>query len=397
LAFAALAARADPGVGEEQAAASSRGSLELNLRYRYESVDEDGFDSTAKASLLRTRVTAESGELGPLTGLLEIDDVTSVGIDHYNSTENGKIGYPTIADPEGTEVNQAWLRYRRQDLDATLGRQRIVLDRGRFVGAKPWRQNEQTYDGVRLQWNSGPDFTVDLSLVNQVNRAFGPRDGSNPGDWHGDSAFLRLSHKTDTGHELAGFAYRLDVHAQSDFDAGKTINNSSNTVGVAYGGTLSGVELLARIALQTDTGQSESDYRAPYYVLELAAPLGALNIRTAYEVLAADNGVGFSTPLANGHAYQGWADKFLATPGDGLQDVWLSLEGNVGPVALMARYHDFRAESSGTGFGSELDLQARWVVNEWLTATAKAAVFDSASSERYPDTHKVWLMFEIWL
>ena len=38
-------------------------------------------------------------------------------------------------------------------------------------------------------------------------------------------------------------------------------------------------------------------------------------------MLGSDNGVGFSTPLNNGHRYQGWADKFLATPGDGIEDV----------------------------------------------------------------------------
>ena len=128
--------------------------------------------------------------------------------------------------------------------------------------------------------------------------------------------------------------------------------------------------------------------------MELAAPVGAMTLRAAYEGLGADNGVGFATPLANGHRYQGWADKFLATPGDGIEDAWVSLEGKLGPLGLTARYHDFRAESSSVRFGNEVDLQAQWVINSRFTATAKAAFFSTDAPDRYPDTTKAWLMLQ---
>ncbi|MDP5070469.1 MAG: alginate export family protein [Congregibacter sp.] len=283
------------------------------------------------------------------------------------------------------------------NLDATLGRQRIVLDEGRFVGSKPWRQNEQTYDAARLQWKALPGLAIDASYVAQVSRGFGPVDGSNPADWHGDSAFLRTSYKFSERHELLGFAYRLDVDAQSDFNAARTVNNSSDTVGLAYRGEFSGLKLLARVATQTASGGSELDYRAPYYVVELEAPLGDIRLGAAYEVLGAGNGVGFGTPLANGNRYQGWADKFLATPEDGLRDAWISLDGKLGPLALTARYHDFSAESSSVRFGTEVDLQAGWVINGWLTATAKVAVFESDAPGLYTDTTKAWLMLQLRL
>lgn len=226
---------------------------------------------------------------------------------------------------------------------------------------------------------------------------FGPADGSNPADWHGDSTFLRARYDLSDGHSLVGFAYLLDVEAQSGFTAGKTVNSASDTLGVAYRGAFAGVKLLARYATQTDSGASELDYRASYYVLELDAPLGGMRLKAAHEVLGADNGVGFGTPLANGHRYQGWADKFLATPGDGLTDTWVSLDGNVGPVALTARYHDFNADASSASFGTEIDLQARWVINKWLSATAKAALFETDNPARYPDTTKAWLMLQVRL
>ncbi|WOJ94428.1 alginate export family protein [Congregibacter variabilis] len=397
LGLLAVTVRADVSLSEQLTSAVSDSSIALDLRYRYEMVDEDGFDDPAKASLLRSRVTFESGKVGRLSALLQIDDVRSLGSEDYNSTENGKVQYPTIADPEGTEFNQAWLRYSADDLKATLGRQRILLDRGRFIGAKPWRQNAQTYDALRLQWDASADFSIDASYVTQVSRVFGPADGSNPADWHGDSTFVRMSYDFADGHELVGFAYLLDVAAQSDFSAAKTVNNSSNTFGVAYSGVFSGLNILARLATQEDSGASELDYRAPYYIIEMAAPLGDMALKAAYEVLGADNGVGFGTRLANGHGHQGWADKFLATPGDGIKDAWVSLAGNLGPLALTARYHDFRAESSSVNFGSEIDLQAQWQINAWLTATAKAAVFETEAPDRYPDTKKAWLALQIRL
>ena len=58
------------------------------------------------------------------------------------------------------------------------------------------------------------------------------------------------------------------------------------------------------------------------------------------------------------------------------------------------RYHDFRAESSSITFGRELDFQAQWTVSKRLTATLKAAFFDSKTADRYPDTTKAWVMLQ---
>lgn len=386
-----------PGVCAAQGTApeaNTDGKISLDLRYRFEYVDEDGFDNTARASLLRSRITMLSPEISGFSAGLEIDDVSNIGVDDYNSTENGKPEFPTIADPEGTTVNQAFLRFRTANANATAGRQRILLGDMRFIGAKPWRNNEQTYDGVRLQWQGGDTLSLDGSYVNRVSRAFGPDDGANPAEWKGDSVFLRGKYSFSGEHSLAAFSYRLDVEAQADFSAGKTVNNSSDSLGLEYRGAFSGVNIRGAVATQEDAGASELNYRASYYVVEFAAPWRGLEFKGAHEVLGADNGVGFATPLANGHRYQGWADKFLNTPGDGLEDTWLSVDGKISNVALTASYHDFRAESSSLTFGRELDFQAQWTVSKRLTATLKAAFFDSKAADRYPDTTKAWLMLQ---
>lgn len=388
------AATAQHEESSEPANALSDGTATLDLRYRYEDVHEKGFDEHAQASLLRTRLTLESASTFPLSARLEVDNVSSIGADNYNSTENGLSQYPTIADPEGTDINQAWLGYSQDGLLATAGRQRILLGDKRFIGSKPWRNNEQTYDGVRLRWTGPDQLSIDASYVNRVNRVFGPGDGANPAHWRGDNIFLRGNYAIADGHRLTAFGYWLDVDAQDDFSSAKTVNNSSDTLGIEYALSLAEVDLRATWAWQQDAGSSELDYTARYYVLELGTRQWGLSINAAYEVLAADNGVGFATPLANGHGYQGWADKFLSTPPDGLEDAWISLGGKIGPVELTARYHDFRAEASSVRFGTEIDLQAQWTLAPKLTATVKAALFDARTPQRYADTEKFWLMLQ---
>ncbi|MEM8491315.1 MAG: alginate export family protein [Pseudomonadota bacterium] len=388
-------AASEPGSLLDQAIAA--GSANLDLRYRYESVEQEGFDATARASLLRSRLTLSTANIRGFSATLEVDNVSSVGAEDYNSTENGKRSFPTIADPEGTNFNQGYIRYSQDELRITGGRQRILLGDMRFIGSKPWRQNEQTYDGIRLQWTGASKLSVDASYVNRVNRIFGPDDGANPADWRGDSYFLRAGYPLGDDHSVSAFAYSVDVGGQDGFGAGKTVNNSSDSLGIEYKGKYTGIDLRLAWATQTDGGASELDYRSGYYFIELGGSVNRVGLRAGHEVLGGDNGVGFATPLANGHKYNGWADKFLATPGDGLEDTWVSLSGPLGPVALTARYHDFRAEDSSAEFGSEVDLQAQWKVSEAFTATLKAGLFNSDSPDRFDDTDKLFLILQLKL
>ena len=82
-------------------------------------------------------------------------------------------------------------------------------------------------------------------------------------------------------------------------------------------------------------------------------------------MLGSDNGVGVKTPYATLHGFQGWADKFLTTPADGIEDFYLGLSGKLGGVTLGATYHDFQAEESSADFGTEIDLVATWPSGRW--------------------------------
>ena len=372
------------------------GTVALDFRYRFEGVDQDGFSKDAEASTLRSRITATSGSLHGFTVLGEVDNVSEIGSDHYNSTVNGETQYPVVADPKGTEINQVYLKYTMDSANGIYGRQRINYSNQRFVGGVAWRQNEQTFDGFRANWQALESLNLDYGYTYRVHRVFGPDDGANPAEWSGDNHFAYADWKVAEGHNIGAFGYHIDVDSQHNYSAAKTVNNSSDTWGIEYIGKVWQLNVRAAYASQSDAGDSELNYDADYYFAEVGGKLADIGLKAGYEVLAAGDGVGFATPLATLHKFQGWADQFLSTPRDGVEDAYVGADVAVGPVMLAAVYHDFQAEDSSEDFGSEIDLSATWPVNEHFTTELKFAGF-SADSNRYSDVNKLWVTLQLKL
>ena len=138
-----------------------------------------------------------------LNVLAEIENVSSVG--QYDSTSNGKTQYPVIADPEGTNVNQIYLGYHNGAITGTFGRQRINQDGQRFIGGVGWRQNEQTYDGYRLEYALNKATKLDYTFVHNVNRIFGPT--TSKADEKGAFHFGHASFKINDNHKITAFVY----------------------------------------------------------------------------------------------------------------------------------------------------------------------------------------------
>ncbi len=373
----------------------SNGKANFDFRYRYEIVDQEGFDEDAGASTLRSRLSFTSATLNGVSFMAEVDNVSSIGDEKYNSTVNGNTEYPVVADPTGTDINQAYLKYTGETAAGIYGRQRILHSNQRFVGGVAWRQNEQTFDGFRATWKQPETFKLDYSYVYNVNRLFGPDDGVNPPDLHGQNHFLYGDWNTGEKHKIAGFAYFLDFDMQSGYPAGKNVDNSSDTFGIEYNGNMDLLQLHAAWATQSDAGNSTLKYDADYYVIDVSGKAGAVTLGAGYEVLGAGDGVGFKTPLATLHKFQGWADKFLSTPGDGVKDAYISIAGTAGPVKLKAVYHDFSAEDGGASFGQELDLVGTWSINKRFSTQLKFADFSTDNVARFGDTTKVWLTLQL--
>ncbi len=362
----------------------------FNFRLRYEGVEQDGFANEADALTYRIRAGFETGALNNTKLLVEFDHIDDL-VDDYNSTINGKGAYPVVADPQTTELNRFQLTNTSlPDTTVTLGRQRIILDDSRFVGNVGWRQNEQTFDALRVTNTGFGDLKIDAAYVNQANRIFG--DDSPAGRWTGDSYLFNVSHPTPIG-SLTGFAYLIDAD-----EAGAA---SSQTFGARLkGGTPVGpgkLKYTFSLAQQSDYGSSNLDYEADYYLIDAAYVVDKIKFGGGYEVLGGDDARGFQTPFATLHKFQGFADKFLVTPATGIEDLYVSAgytPGDLGPFAKVKfgiTYHDFSAESSSGDYGSEVDFVAgaKWNV---LAFTLKYA--DYSADGFSTDTQKLWFQVD---
>ncbi|WP_105169726.1 alginate export family protein [Pseudoalteromonas sp. T1lg23B] len=359
----------------------SEGKVSGLLRYRYENVDQDGVANKAHASTLLTRLNYTSGTLNAVKAVFEVDNVTSIGAENYNSTVNGVTGHPVVADPTGTEVNQAHLQFNRENVSFILGRQRINLDDQRFVGAVAWRQNEQTYDGYRAIYKAHEALRVDYSYIYNVNRIFGQKSAAS--DLHGKLHLGNISYQANPDTSITGFAYLFD------FDTAPAI--STQTFGIRFSGKLfDEVAYTLSYANQQEYADNPNDFSADYLLAQVQGKLSHLGWTIGYESLGSDNGVGFSTPLATAHKFQGFADKFLGTPPNGVADWYFGLNGALSGVKLAVTYHQFDSVKNDIDYGSEIDFTATYKVSDRCNLLLKYAMYDA--DEVATDTDKLWLM-----
>ena len=145
------------------------GTVGGQFRLRYEDVDQDRAPSEAQALTLRTRITYTSGAISNFSALLEMEDVRIVG--GVNDYSLGAVGFhpgehASIADPGTTELDQAFLQYKRDGLELRGGRQAILLNDHRFVGDVGWRQDRQTFDAMSALYS--PSETLSLSYAHMT-------------------------------------------------------------------------------------------------------------------------------------------------------------------------------------------------------------------------------------
>jgi len=370
--------------------ALARGKVSVNARLRYEGVDQTGLRD-ADALTLRTRLGYTTASLQGWKAMLEAENITAADGDSYSQAgiNPGGAGRAVVADPESTEINQAWLAFESGQTQATLGRQRLVLDNARFIGDVAWRQNQQTFDALVLQNKSLAKTTLTYAYLHQINRVFSDRHPQ--GDWESASHVVNAAYSGLPGGTLAGYAYLLD------FD--NAAANACATYGAYYTGStaLGGDTKLvyrAEAAWQTDYASSPLNYSARYLGLEAGLAFKAVTLAAGYELLGEDNNVGFKTPLATLHAFNGWADLFLATPAAGLRDSYIKVTATLPEgFSLLAFYHRFTLDRTGTDVGDELDVQLSRKFGKSVTALAKFADF-RRDTPAFPNVRKLWLQVE---
>ncbi|WP_100656905.1 alginate export family protein [Alteromonas flava] len=359
------------------------GSANIDFRLRYEGVDQNNALNDANALTLRTFANFKTKANHGFSIFVEVENNLAL-IDDYNDTLGDGTQYSVVADPQSTELDQAYVQYQQDNLTAKLGRQVINLDNHRFVGNVGWRQDKQTFDAVSVKYTYA-DAEFFYAYIDKRNRIF-----ADERDIDAKDHLLNASIKTPAG-KLTGYGYLLEV--------------DSPTVNVidTWGARLVGQQSIGDIPLSyTAEYASQSieaganDFDTDYLLLEAGFTLGELTVKAGMESLGSDAGlVAFSTPLATLHKFNGWSDQFLGTPGVGLDDMYVALSGKALEGKWSVIYHDFSADESNAlldDLGSEWNaIYTTKVANKYPVGIKFARYSAGDEALGKVDTNKLWV------
>lgn len=387
----------------------NNGAVKMDLSYRWENVNQDAGPripgsrpartvETANANTARLRLGLLSPTFYDFQAFAEYEGNYAMQED-YNSLRNGRTAYSTVADPDLSELNQAWISYKGiPDTLVKVGRQRIKLDDDRFIGNVGWRQMESTYDAILLTHNNQTLFglTVNAGYLDNTRTITSTKENLN-------APILNVNYKVGDWGNLIGYGYWLDYREQENF------YKSSQTYGLRFDGkspqffnTVNAV-YTAEWGKQSDYGDNPNHYQADR--INLMGGLSAYNL-TLSGAMEQLNGYGYSnnvtttngrtykafqTPLGTNHAFQGWADLFLTTPANGIRDVFATASYKMMNDSLVVTgvYHDFSDDTGTLQYGKEWDFSVLKKFGKHYSLLAKYANYNADGFGT--DTQRIWL------
>ncbi|BCD68878.1 porin [Nitratiruptor sp. YY09-18] len=380
----------------------SNPKVSLEIRPRYEYVDQDNKPDEASALTVRTALglNANLFDVDGLGAQLQVINVANLTNDYAPEDKSGR--YPVVADESQTRVTQANVSYSTNGFAVIVGRKMVVLDNARFIGNVGWRQMPQTYDLAALIYNGVENLSLLGAYVWNVNRIFAT-DGNGPLNKHMKTGSVLLHGAYKVAPELTITAYDYMVENFADH-IGIRLTGKVDLNGVKVGYT-------AEYAVQNDPSLDDEDdplyspnrkQDTEYYNVAVNATYSGFIGGLGFEHLG-DKGSGdfaFWTPLATLHAMNGWADMFLKTPPEGLEDFTIKLGYNFGEYGkIIGIYHSFNADTDNSAgdddLGNEIDIAYKYKINKNLGLLLKYANYSSGDdSFNKPDTTKYWIQLD---
>lgn len=375
---------------ETSSKTASEAKLLFDARLRIETVDDAAFIEDAQANTFRVRLGYRTAAHDGWSALIEVEHTSHLFGEDFNSTANGNVAYPVVVDPDNTELNQAYIQYAPSEATKfMLGRQRVIVDNQRFFGNVGWRQNEQTFDALNVEhrFNNGLNFRY--SYLDRVQRIFGDEHpNQNLARWQLNTHLLSLNHAVGLG-TLTGYAHFID---------NQTLPLSSHqNIGVRYVAKRDNKDALgwlasAEYAKQSDYANGSNDIDADYLLLEGGLVWRANTFKAGWEQLSGNGSYGFATPFATLHIFNGWADRFLTTPVNGLQDSYLSWNRKFGKLTANVAWHDYQSDRLNIHYGQEWNASLGWAFAPKWNALLKLA--DYQADDIGFDVRKTWLSVE---
>lgn len=474
LALGASAAQAEEEVLPEYTFmdAVKTGKNLSSFRLRYETVDQDGFqpattvgttaNPTAKEQLkdahaltLRSLIGWQTAPYKNFSFGVQLTNVTKFNDNFNDGTNNVLINAPSnqprnveyakIVDPSDTDINQLYVDWTGlKNTKFRLGRQQVNLDNVRFIGDIAFRQVMQVFDGASVLNKSIPDTEVYLAHFERVKQITTESRGD------GALEVANVRYRISPTEFLVGYAY-LDGFENLGFgrawfgNAGNTpankaagkvgnINEFADQGNKVFGVRLDGIHpfnpnvralYTAEYAKQDDYNGGDNRIDAHYYKLGGGVGIDNFSVRVDQELLSSNDGkYAFQTPFGTNHLFQGWVDKFLSTPAEGIKDTFITATYKYGDFAFFADYHvidsdeDFhtvgsKAATDGDRFGKEWNAAVTYnydknimakveygkfteddhysLVASTLAAKPTTTAVANANRGRFRDTEKLWL------
>jgi hypothetical protein len=394
----ALCADEPPAEAATLGEALTGGKLLLNLRPRYEYVDQENKPKDANGFTMRTLFGWRTKPWQGFSVTVEGINVGHTGNRQYNDqpSQAAASRYPTVADPAMTGINQLYLQYLGlPQTDAKAGWQSIKLDNVRFVGNVEFRQVMQVFDAVGIENKSIDHLTLYAAYFWRQRNILNQQIAM-------DMPVLNARYTWKPGNDLIAYAYLQD-QPRTGQNTGFA-DNSNQIYGVrANGGYPFGEKLkllyTAEYAKQDDYADGDARIDAHYMHVGAGPQFGDWFVRVDYELLSSNDGLyGFQTPLGTNHLFQGWADQFLTTPKQGIKDTYVAAGGKLFGVGIYTELHKFESDSGDIDFGHEFDIGLTYAMPFLKGLTGKLEYADYNAGDAVPgdalankvDVKKFW-------
>ena len=371
-----------------------------SLKSRYEFVDQDGKSKNANALTVQTLLGWETKPIDGISFALQFIGVSPL-IDDYNDKKNGvlnlsKVNYPVVVDPEGYNINQAFISYTHQNKhNAKVGRQAIFLDNWRFVGDVRFRQNIQVMDGITTKIYPYDGIELFLSHVENVRQVTTKNQNTR-------IELANLKYKISKSGSLVGYGYFVDWDDESQKI------KSDKTFGARLNGLRPASEewdLLYTLEYADQSSYKDGSSLIDNYYYRVGFGVGqeSWSLRFDQEKLSGNaNGKAFQTNLGTNHLFQGWADVFLTTPNQGIIDNMIIAKAKILGATIKSEFHlidsdrNFTTDSGSQAdnYGHEFDIGIYYPIKKDTKVSLEYANFsegDTYSTARKRDIEKIWL------
>lgn len=362
--------------------------LDIKLQLRTRLNRHDGKDGLAdNPDVLffdnRARLTVDGRLDFGLRAFVQLQDVRVWGEEDHTLFE---------AHAEGFDVHQAWadIPLVLDGLDLRIGRQEMVIDEQRLVGAVGWTAQARSFDAVKLSYKWADDsfgLYAEAFYAQTSDKETILPTTANPEDAEKDTS------------GLAGTVVKLEAPKTELFentvtllgliDYSKGADRMRYTLGLYDKGSISIFDYRVEAYFQGGdlAGDAISAFMFGGYAGVTFGTKPVVQIRLWADVLSGsshpdDSALeAFDTLFATNHAFYGHADFFLNPPahtqGKGLVD--LALKTSVKPLPSLAfalDLHHFRAavpRGEDASYGFEIDFTAKW--KPWKQATLFLGVY----------------------